>query len=203
MESHTQQIHDSLLDLVKQHEAEKCQETQSKTLLEIRKLLRQTRHEARLQVHQAIKEERKRIQRKLASYEAQLSTAKRRANHEQELKILERVFNQLLIKIKQAWQDKNSRTSWILASLAQAKDKLSDKANWCIECPAELNTNEIKASIEKLGLTVHNEIIAKDFTEGLRICCVGVCVDTRLQGLMANESLIKAQIVEEINLQPG
>lgn len=153
--------------------------------------------EARQRVSRAIDEERVRARSLLVVNEARLETHNRQRYQEAVRHMLSRARHRLGAALLARWQDSGQRQMWLEHLLGQALARLP-KAHWHIDHPAGWDSGEIAAWMERVAEhTGARPALTSDarIAGGLRIQAGGASLDGTLDGLLADERAVQAQLL--------
>lgn len=162
--------------------------------------IRNAFHEARQRVTRAIDEERVRARSLLAVNEARLETHNRQRYQDAVQHMLARARHRLDATLRSRWQDSGQRRQWLEHLLGQALARLP-KAHWEIEHPAGWDSGEIDAWLERVAQHTGTRPVLKAdarIAAGLRIQAGGACLDGTLDGLLADERAVQAQLLAQL-----
>ena len=186
-----------LLDVVAQHRDEKCAVIRANAEAEARTLLRTAWREARQRMHSENAETRRRVERALASHEAQQQTRARQQRQADDAVLLVAARAALQAALLQRWQQPASRQQWCEALVNAAATTLDGKA-WTVEHPADWPMSEHDALLQHItslcGKTPRLQAKA-DISAGLRICAEGTCMDATIDGLLHDRERIDAELL--------
>lgn len=157
-------------------------------------------HEARQRVARAIEEERVRARGLLVTNAARLETHNRQRYQDAVRHMLARARHRLGAALQARWNDAAQRRLWLDHLLGQALARLP-KAHWRIEHPAGWDSGEIgawTARIAECSGAAPQLASAADIVAGLRITAGGACLDGTLDGLLADERAVQAQLLAQL-----
>ena len=186
-----------LLDVVTQHRDEKCAAIRVNAEAEARALLRTAWREARQRMHSENAETRRRVERALASHEAQQQTRARQQHQADDAVLLVAARAALQAALLQRWQQPASRQQWCEVLVNAAVTTLDGK-EWTVEHPADWPMSEHDALLQHItslcGKTPRLQAQA-DISAGLRICADGTCMDATINGLLHDRERIDAELL--------
>lgn len=190
-----------LLKLVENYREKNCNLIRERARTQAAEIVTQARHDARVNMRSAIKQERAGAQEKIASTRAHLLT-KRRQNQQQTDKLLvEQGWKKLNETLMRRWQDTDQRYCWI-QSLVLRGLALLPAGRWRVEHPPGWNTSEILSLDDTITALPPNQsptfVDDASIGAGLRIEVDGACLDGTMQGLLSNRASIEAQLLAEI-----
>ncbi len=186
-----------LLDVVTQHRDEKCAAIRANAEAEARVLLRTAWREARQRMHSENAETRRRVERALASHEAQQQTRARQQRQADDGVLLVAARAALQAALLQRWQQPASRQQWCEVLVNAAVTTLDGK-DWTVEHPADWPMSEHDDLLQHItsvcGKTPRLQAKA-DISAGLRICADGTCMDATIDGLLHDRERIDAELL--------
>jgi hypothetical protein len=186
-----------LLDVVTQHRDEKCAAIRANAEVEARALLRTAWREARQRMHGENAETRRRVERALASHEAQQQTRARQQRQADNGVLLVAARAALQAALLQRWQQPASRQQWCEVLVNAAVTTLDGK-DWTVEHPADWPMSEHDDLLQHItsvcGKTPRLQAKA-DINAGLRICAGGTCMDATIDGLLHDRERIDAELL--------
>lgn len=157
-------------------------------------------HEARQRVARAIEEERVRARGLLVMNAARLETHNRQRYQDAVQHMLARARHRLGAALLARWNDAGQRRLWLEHLLGQALTRLP-KAHWRVAHPVNWDSAEVAAWLDRIEersgarpqLAGVPQIVA-----GLRIEAGGACLDGTLDGLLADERAVQAQLLAQL-----
>jgi len=186
-----------LMDMVTQHQDEKCAAILKNTQAEAKGLLQAAWREARERLHNDNIETRRMAERTLASFEAQQQTRQRQQRQADDGILLVAAREALQAALLQRWQQPTSRQQWCEELVNAAVTTLDGKV-WTVEHPADWPMSEHDALREHIhslcGKTPRLKANA-DISAGLRICTDGTCMDATIDGLLQDCERIDAELL--------
>ncbi len=186
-----------LLDVVTQHRDEKCAAIRANAEIEDRALLRTPWREERQRMHGENAETRRRVERALASHEAQQQTRARQQRQADDGVLLVTARAALQAALLQRWQQPASRQQWCEVLVNAAVTTLDGK-DWTVEHPADWPMSEHDDLLQHItsvcGKTPRLQAKA-DINAGLRICAGGTCMDATIDGLLHDRERIDAELL--------
>lgn len=190
----------ALLDRVRNYEAARCLELTESAEKEAAHIIRQAHNEARLRVHRAIADERRRVEREIEVVRARIGTARRRKRQEKDLKALSEAWERLAAALQCRWDNRESRRLWV-GSLAEYALRHLLPGAWRVEHPAGWDTNELSPHLPRI--TAHagrppSFAVCPSIAAGLIMVTEGARLDGAVKGLLADRSGIESLLLGEI-----
>jgi hypothetical protein len=186
-----------LLDVVAQHRDEKCTAILANAQADVKGLLRTAWREARARLHSDNAETRRRVERTLASHQAQQQTRARQQCQASDGVLLVTARAALQAALLQRWQQPASRQQWCEQLVNTAMKTLDGKV-WTVEHPVDWPLSEQQTLREKIGSLCGKapRLQAKaDISAGLRICADKTCMDATIDGLLHDRERIDAELL--------
>jgi vacuolar-type H+-ATPase subunit E/Vma4 len=188
---------DELISLVEAGRNEKQQDILIKARAEAENILKRAYRDARLQVKDAVVQERRLFAEAENTATARRETEQRRQRLQESEALLEQGRIELKKALLERWQNPESRKSWLNMVVLQAIDFLPD-GDWEIVCSEEVEKGymkEIKSHInKKRSCTVHFKTKTK-LGAGVKIGSMQAWVDGSLETLLADTNSIDAQLL--------
>lgn len=192
---------DALLQTVTDDKEQRCSRLRAAAESQAHEISRSAREQARALVHEAIAEERSRIEQGLRQAAAQADLEARQRAQREIQQELEQMWAQIGGVLEARWHDPVQRRRWIEAALVAAGGLLGERA-WRIEHGPEWPQAE-RPELEELART-HGcrsvEWVADPaMRAGLRICTPGVRFDATVCGLTARRAAIESAFLAELS----
>ena len=166
---------------------------------EARIRLRAARRHARQVMSAVIAEERDHLYVSLGRANAALASRLRRRQQEFDRAQLQEGKALLRQALLARWLEPAARREWAALLLQEAADTLPADT-WTIEYPDSLDPGEAEAMLAAPGRELKLAAVA-DLRAGLRLRCGSACLDTSIDGLLAQEELINGELLAEIRRQ--
>jgi hypothetical protein len=175
-----------------------------------RERVRNAFQEARIRAHRAIEGERQRSRNLLAVNAARLDTHNRQHYQDAVQHLLARARHRLDAALRARWAEPDSRRQWLDHLLGLARQRLPASA-WTITHPADWDAAELERWHGDIRDATGSAPILETsdgIAAGLRIQAGGACLDGSLEGLLADERAIQAQLLARLEaalptLEPG
>jgi exonuclease VII large subunit len=190
----------ALIELIAANGTERREAILAQAREQARERVRNAFREARRRVAHAIAAERQRARGLLASHEARLATQDRQRYQDSLQHLLARARHRLDAALLERWARNDSRRQWLEHLLEQALRRLPG-APWEIAHPAGWDAAEIAhwdAPIRSLTGSAPRLRADPALRAGLRILAGGACLDGSLEGLLADERAIQAQLLARL-----
>lgn len=185
---------ENLLEAVKRQQAARCQEISGRGRQRATQLLRAARRQGRIRMHQAVVEERQRIEAALLQARGRVRTQRRRLLQQRYQALLNDGWALLEAALRARWQDPGQRRAWCESLLADGLKVFGD-APLVIEHPVGWPEDDQAWLREQLRKAsgADPEYRADESIEcGLRICTPQACLDGTLPGLLADRTSAQA-----------
>jgi hypothetical protein len=190
----------ALIELITSSGRARCATILEQAQGQARERVRNAFREARRRVARAISGERLRARSLLASHEARLETQDRQRYQDSVQHLLARARHRLDAALLARWTQADSRRQWLEHLLDQARQRLP-VTTWVIEHPADWDTTELdpwQDAIRTLSGSVPQLRVDSALRAGVRIQAGGACLDGSLEGLLADEQAIQAQLLARL-----
>ncbi len=194
-----------LLNVVDQFRDTKREQILLEAQMQARDIIRQAYKKARARLHVSIMEEREHGFRALISAEAQLQTQQRQLRQQDDMALLQRVWQKLEQTLSARWRDAEQRGLWI-DQVATEAFRVLPPAPWRVEHAADLPADEqqtLAATIQQRTGHAPQFIPTEDIVAGLRINVDSAMLDGTLQGLLVNRSAIEALLLAHCHRAQG
>ena len=190
----------ALLERVRSHEAASCRDITESAKKEALCIVRQAHREARLNVHHAVVDERRRAEREIEVVRARIETARRQKRQENELEALSGAWERLVEALHRRLADQKTRRLWLDSLVEHALDHLLPGV-WRIEHPADWDTNELSIYLPRI--TAHAKVspllaVGSSIKAGLVMTTEGARLDGTVKGLLVNRSGIEGLLLGDI-----
>lgn len=206
----TETPRDALVELIATTRNTRCATILEQARSQAQARVRVAFQEALRRVHLAIEGERLRSRNLLAVNAARLDTHNRQHYQHAVQHLLARARYRLDTALRARWAAPDSRRQWLEHLLVQARLRLP-ATTWTIEHPADWDPAEIghwQQAIQAASGSAPVLASRDGIAAGLRILAGGVCLDGSLEGLLADERAIQAQLLARLEaalptLEPG
>lgn len=161
---------------------------------------------ARMQVHNAVREERRQRQhqRRMAAGEAE--HALRKLQHRLILTALDEALARLKDKLPQLWSDAEVQIGWLNMTLAVAEQRLTGNS-WRLDHPQGWDKRRAAAAINAFTAQ-HQSVILElhpsdEIRCGYRIRCGDITIDSSLAGILDDRDEIQGRLLGVLEMTPG
>jgi len=165
----------------------------------VKQIVRSARDEARINVRNAVIQERARMDLGMRQATARADIEVRRQERQKGRELLEQMWAAMAGLLESRWREPALRRVWIDAVLGQAGALLSGRA-WLIEAGAdwtEQERGELTARARGRGAAAVEISLHAAMPAGLKIRAGSVCVDATVAGLLAQRDAIEAAFLAE------
>lgn len=190
----------ALMELITSSGHARCATILEQAEVQARERVRAAFREARRRVARAITAERLRARSLLASHEARLETQDRQRYQDSVQHLLARARHRLDAALLARWTQAGSRRQWLVHLLDQARQRLP-ATTWVIDHPAGWDTTELdpwQDVIRTRSGSAPQLRVDPALRAGVRIQAGGACLDGSLEGLLADERAIQAQLLARL-----
>jgi hypothetical protein len=164
-----------------------------------KQIVRSARAEARSTVHNAVIQERTRMDLGMRQAAAHADFEARRREWQKSRELLEQMWILIAGALERRWREPALRRAWIDAAIGQAAVLLPGRA-WLIESGPNLTEQERGELIDRAqgrGAGTVKWSLQPEVPVGLRIRADNVCVDASVAGLLAQRDSIEAAFLAE------
>lgn len=190
----------ALIELITTSGHARCTTILEQAQGQARERVRAAFREARHRVARAITGERLRARSLLASHEARLETQDRQRYQDSVQHLLARARHRLDGALLARWTQAGSRRQWLEHLLGQARQRLP-ATTWVIDHPAGWDTSELgpwQDAIRTRSGSAPQLRVDTALRAGVRIQAGGACLDGSLEGLLADERAIQAELLARL-----
>jgi hypothetical protein len=166
--------------------------------LQVRDLLRRTRGEARVRVHQAVLEQRRADDYALARRRAALDTQQRRARQATLRDLLDAAWHELPGALAARWSDPPARELWCDAACTQAAAQLLQLDEVTAELDAAADAGlarHVEQALRERGAQGVTVVMVEGLGAGLRLRAGRACIDATVPGLLAARDRVAAELL--------
>jgi hypothetical protein len=189
----------ALLQGVTEERNRRCAVLRAAAEDQAQQIVRSARAAARRGVHDAVTQERARMDFGLRQATARADIEVRRQEQQISGELLGQMWTALAEVLTRRWRDPALRAAWIEAALRQAGKLLAGRA-WLIESNADWTPPEQAALTEQAvsrGASTTAFALRAALPVGLKIHAERVCVDATVTGLLAQRGAIEAAFLAE------
>jgi hypothetical protein len=189
----------ALLQEVSEDRERRCAVLRTAAESQAQQIVRSARAAARRSVHDAVTQERSRMEFGLRQATARADIEVRRQEQQTGRELLGQMWTAIAEVLAQRWRDPALRAVWIEAALGQAGKLLAGRA-WRIESGTDWTQQEraaLTAQARSRGASTVAFVLQAALPAGLRIHAERVCVDATVPGLLAQRGAIEAAFLAE------
>jgi len=189
----------TLLARVEQDRERRCREILQAARQQADALRAEAYGQGRRRLHEAVREERHRVEHALDSARAEQETRQRHRRHRRVNAALERVWPMLEQALAERWRTADGRRQWLDGALEEAR-RFLPRGTWTVHHPRDLEPGEIDAG--RAGLEpeqVSLETAPEDGLDtGVRIVCGDAEVDATPRGLLADRERVRSWLLAAV-----
>ena len=190
-----------LLDYLERQRAQRCEQVLARAEGEAQELRREARRGALALVREAVRRERSRREARLREERARIDARFRRELFRQERDSLEHARASLAEALVSRWREgAGARQEWLQITGEQALVFLPD-GGWRVEHPAGWDHSEARPArdaLSRLRPDVDIELAEGKQKAGLLVSCGSASVDTRPEGLMADQARLNGLLLRAL-----
>jgi hypothetical protein len=188
---------DSMLKLLRRYESAEIEKTLEQAYATATERLRSARHEARLRVHEAIRELRGEVDARMTRVRAGNEADERQRELEKARQVLAEGGRLLRERVAARWEKAEARRRWT-DSLLESADRILPRGEWSVtHAPGwpEAEREAFSTRAAEIAGCAPQLSCDEDIAAGLRIGQGPAMLDGTLQGLMARGDEIEARLL--------
>lgn len=188
-----------LLNVVHEYQQAQCRQILTQSAQEAQQILHQAYRDNRRRVHQDILARRESMRRQIASAQAKRHTLSKKYQYAADRRYLDQAWDLLQAELAKRWQQQEQRQRWVQKILGTALTRLAG-SDWVVEHPHSWTVAEQQHFMDQVRQ--HSEVMVKfatspDIAAGIRICAGGATIDGSLSGLLADRSRIESELLAQ------
>jgi hypothetical protein len=188
---------DSMLKLLRRHESGEIEKILDRAYATATERVRTARREARLRVHEAIRELRGEVDTRMTRVRAGNQAEERQRDLEKARQVLAEGDQLLRERVAARWEEAEARRRWT-ASLLDSADRILPPGEWSVTyAPGwpEAEREAFSTRVTEIAGCAPQLSCDEDIAAGLRIRRGTATLDGTLQGLMARGEEIEARLL--------
>jgi vacuolar-type H+-ATPase subunit E/Vma4 len=189
----------ALVQQVTDDRERRCAAIRAAAESQAQQIVRAARAAARHNVHNAVIQERARMDLGMRQARARADIEVRRRERQKSRELLEQMWAVIAAGLERRWREPALRRAWIDAAITQAAALLAGRA-WLIEVGAdctEQERSELTARARGSGAESVEYALHAAMPAGVKIRAGSVCVDATVPGLLVQRDAIEAVFLAE------
>ncbi len=187
-----------LIALVDEFRDQECRKLMESARLKCRHIVKAEYHNAKQQVHQAVRSERERAISMIRSAEAELHT-RHRAKHQRFAQSLLKVgWTRLEQVLLEKWLQPDERRCWIKSCAKEAINRLPSADCWFVQYPADMTEDDLslfKNIVSEWYPELSYEMSESDIQAGLVMSANQTFLNMSLAGILRDRQNIEGRIL--------